>query len=195
MTWSNCRRRSSDGSRRAASLHRPSEPARGPDGALYGRTVCFTGTLTTMTRPEAQERLASVGGQALPGVSRKTDLLVVGTSDPTRFAPGMTLGNNHRKARELLDAGHDIEVISEADFLELLALSGTVSAEPAELERVRRLPARGARARYATLTARIEDHRFRYYIKDAPIVSDVEFDRLVSERKALETAHPSLRHA
>jgi NAD-dependent DNA ligase len=45
------------------------------------------------------------------------------------------------------------------------------------------------------LTTQIEDHRFRYYIKDAPIISDVEFDRLLRERKALETAHSSLRHA
>lgn len=193
-TWSNCRHRSSDGAKRRPPIAQ-ANPHANPDGALYGRAVCFTGTLTTMTRSEAQDRLASVGGQALPGVSRKTDLLVVGTSDPTRFAPGMTLSSNHRKAQTLLDAGHDIEVVSEADFLELLASPGTAPAESAGPERARQLPAQETQARHATLTAQIEGHRFRYYVKDAPVISNAEFDQLVSEQQVLESAHPSLRHA
>lgn len=42
----------------------------------------------------------------------------------------------------LLDAGHDIKVISEADFLEPLALPATAPAEPAGPERAQQLPIR-----------------------------------------------------
>ncbi|MEU4768159.1 exonuclease domain-containing protein [Actinosynnema sp. NPDC023794] len=96
-------------------------PHADPDSVLYGLNVCFTGTLTTMTRAEAHQRLARAGGQAVPGVTKKTDVLVVGMADPARFAVGMNVSGKHRKARELLDRGHKIEMIGEIDFLEWLS--------------------------------------------------------------------------
>ncbi|WP_405456974.1 NAD-dependent DNA ligase LigA [Streptomyces sp. NBC_00101] len=50
-----------------------------------------------------------------------------------------------------------------------------------------------ARERHALVAEQVEDHRFRYYVKDQPVVSDAEFDRLMRELEALEEAHPSLR--
>ncbi|MEU1089666.1 NAD-dependent DNA ligase LigA [Streptomyces sp. NPDC005892] len=50
-----------------------------------------------------------------------------------------------------------------------------------------------ARERHALVADQIEDHRFRYYVRDQPVVSDAEFDRLLRELEALEEAHPSLR--
>ncbi len=41
----------------------------------------------------------------------------------------------------------------------------------------------------------MREHQFRYYIKDAPIVSDAEFDRLFNELLALEERVPELRVA
>lgn len=49
------------------------------------------------------------------------------------------------------------------------------------------------RARHAELSAEITDHRHRYYVRDAPVVSDAEFDRLMGELTAIEEAHPELR--
>jgi DNA polymerase-3 subunit epsilon len=92
-----------------------------PNGLFYGRTVCLTGTLATMVRTDAQRRLAEAGAQAVPGVSKKTDVLVVGMPDPRRFAPGMEVSKKQRKAQELLDKGHRIEMIGEVDFLEWLS--------------------------------------------------------------------------
>jgi DNA ligase (NAD+) len=37
------------------------------------------------------------------------------------------------------------------------------------------------RARHAELSAQITDHRSRYYLQDAPAVSDAEFDALMIE--------------
>ncbi|NGO69116.1 NAD-dependent DNA ligase LigA [Streptomyces boncukensis] len=50
-----------------------------------------------------------------------------------------------------------------------------------------------ARERHARLAEQIEEHRFRYYVKDAPVVSDAEFDRLLRELEGLEGEHPPLR--
>ena len=49
------------------------------------------------------------------------------------------------------------------------------------------------RARHAELAATVEDHAFRYYVLDAPTVSDGEYDAAMRELEALEAAHPDLR--
>ncbi|MER6537678.1 NAD-dependent DNA ligase LigA [Streptomyces sp900105755] len=50
-----------------------------------------------------------------------------------------------------------------------------------------------AREKHARLAEQIEEHRFRYYVKDAPVVSDAEFDKLLKSLEALEDEHPELR--
>ncbi|MEU0072603.1 NAD-dependent DNA ligase LigA [Streptomyces sp. NPDC006332] len=50
-----------------------------------------------------------------------------------------------------------------------------------------------AREKHAQLAEQIEEHRFRYYVKDAPVVSDAEFDQLLRTLEALEEEHPELR--
>ncbi|MFD5558568.1 NAD-dependent DNA ligase LigA [Streptomyces sp. NPDC127068] len=50
-----------------------------------------------------------------------------------------------------------------------------------------------ARERHARLAEEIEEHRFRYYVKDQPVVSDAEFDRLMRDLERLEDEHPELR--
>ncbi|MFG3253367.1 NAD-dependent DNA ligase LigA [Streptomyces sp. NPDC048172] len=50
-----------------------------------------------------------------------------------------------------------------------------------------------AREKHARLAEQIEEHRFRYYVKDAPVVSDAEFDRLLRELEGVEEEHPALR--
>ncbi|OKI28651.1 hypothetical protein A6A25_31065 [Saccharothrix sp. CB00851] len=129
--WTGSRRLGSSARRLGSSARRLSSSARreiptanldaDPDSMLYGLNVCFTGTLTTMTRAEAHQRLADAGGQAIAGVTKKTDVLVVGMADPSRFAVGMSVSSKHRKAQELLDRGHKIEMIGEVDFLEWLS--------------------------------------------------------------------------
>ncbi|MFE6945424.1 NAD-dependent DNA ligase LigA [Streptomyces chartreusis] len=50
-----------------------------------------------------------------------------------------------------------------------------------------------AREQHAKLAEQIEEHRFRYYVKDAPVVSDAEFDDLLRTLEALEDDYPELR--
>lgn len=49
------------------------------------------------------------------------------------------------------------------------------------------------RRQWQDLAETVREHQFRYYIKDAPIVSDAEFDALFNELLALEERHPELR--
>ncbi|WP_329570081.1 NAD-dependent DNA ligase LigA [Streptomyces sp. NBC_01361] len=59
-------------------------------------------------------------------------------------------------------------------------------AQPAEVPKT-------AREQHAQLAEQIEEHRFRYYVKDQPVVSDGEFDKLLRSLEALEEQYPELR--
>ncbi|NUT51658.1 MAG: NAD-dependent DNA ligase LigA [Saccharothrix sp.] len=48
------------------------------------------------------------------------------------------------------------------------------------------------RERHAALADVVRGHQFRYYVLDAPTVSDGEFDALLRELEALERQHPGL---
>ena len=45
-------------------------------------------------------------------------------------------------------------------------------------------------SRIESLRAQIEQHNYQYYVLDAPVVSDAEYDRLFRELLALESSHP-----
>ncbi|MFE2430640.1 NAD-dependent DNA ligase LigA [Streptomyces sp. NPDC059373] len=49
------------------------------------------------------------------------------------------------------------------------------------------------REQHGRLAEEVEEHRFRYYVNDAPVVSDADFDRLLRKLEALEEEYPELR--
>jgi len=49
-----------------------------------------------------------------------------------------------------------------------------------------------ARHRISELTEEIRDHQFKYYVLDAPSITDAQFDALLKELAALEAKHPEL---
>ena len=49
-----------------------------------------------------------------------------------------------------------------------------------------------ARHRITELTQEIRDHQFKYYVLDAPSITDAAFDKLLKELEALEAKHPQL---
>ncbi len=67
-----------------------------------------------------------------------------------------------------------------------------VVAEEQQAEAGTEVPSK-ARHRAAELTEQIDGHQFAYYIKDAPTVSDTEYDHLLRELMALEDQYPALR--
>ena len=49
------------------------------------------------------------------------------------------------------------------------------------------------RRRWQQLADEVREHQFRYYVRDTPIISDGEFDKLLGELAQLEDEHPELR--
>lgn len=101
------------------TIDRP-HPDSSPDHMLWGRVVVFTGVLSSMTRALAHDECIRVGALPEPGVTRRTNVLVVGDLDPARLVPGDVTSQKAQKAFNLRAAGQDIEVMTEYDFLQAL---------------------------------------------------------------------------
>ncbi|HEY8452084.1 MAG: NAD-dependent DNA ligase LigA [Micromonosporaceae bacterium] len=54
-------------------------------------------------------------------------------------------------------------------------------------------PPTEAKQRHAELVKLVDEHSYRYYVLDAPIISDAEFDALMRELVELEERYPALR--
>ncbi len=46
------------------------------------------------------------------------------------------------------------------------------------------------KSRYEELKEQVHLHNYRYHVLDAPLISDLEYDRLLNELKAIEAEHP-----
>jgi DNA ligase (NAD+) len=72
---------------------------------LAGKTFVLTGTLPSMTREEATERIEALGGHVTGSVSKKTDYVLAGAEPGSKFD----------KAKEL-----GVRIIDEAEFRKML---------------------------------------------------------------------------
>ncbi|HEX3392204.1 MAG TPA: NAD-dependent DNA ligase LigA [Solirubrobacteraceae bacterium] len=75
-------------------------------GSLSGKVVVLTGTLPTLTREQATERIQAAGGRVTSAVSKETDYLVAGEAS----------GSKLQKAKRLL-----VPVLDEDGLIDLLA--------------------------------------------------------------------------
>jgi DNA ligase (NAD+) len=87
------------------------EPGAAAASPFSGKVWVLTGTLSEMTREEAQERILALGGKVSGSVSKKTDYVIAGAD----------AGSKLRKAQDL-----GVAVLSETQFLELLKKSAEV---------------------------------------------------------------------
>lgn len=89
------------------------------DGPLAGKRVLFTGTLESMKRKDAQDKVRAAGGQTPEAVSRELDYLVIGDADLARFRTGWR-SSKLKKAEKLNEEGASIQIIGESQFLALV---------------------------------------------------------------------------
>ncbi|HLM51765.1 MAG TPA: NAD-dependent DNA ligase LigA [Solirubrobacteraceae bacterium] len=62
------------------------------EGPLAGKTLVLTGTLPTLTREDATERVLAAGGRVTSSVSKKTDYVVAGESPGSKLEKAERLG-------------------------------------------------------------------------------------------------------
>jgi len=74
-------------------------------GILSGKKIVITGTLSSMSRDQAKQKIQELGGRTSEQVSRLTDFLVVGENP----------GSKYEKAKKL-----GIKILNEKEFLALL---------------------------------------------------------------------------
>ena len=113
--------RSGGGSRTSIAQLEPTTSDFDPDHPFFERRVAFTGSLLSMSRNEAAQLVVDAGGRAMTSVSKKTDFLVFGEQDFSKFVDG-EMSAKTRRTVELAEAGHPIEIISEADFMEMITV-------------------------------------------------------------------------
>ena len=56
------------------------------------KTFVLTGTLTQLTRNEAKELIEELGGKNTSSVSKKTDVVIVGSSPGSKYDEALKLG-------------------------------------------------------------------------------------------------------
>ena len=91
------------------------------EGALYGETMLFTGTLDSMPRREAADIAAKSGCHVVDRASEKVTMLVMGMQDTTKLN-GYEKSSKHRKVEAMIESGSEIQILSERDFLELMRI-------------------------------------------------------------------------
>ena len=85
----------------AAGVH-PAEAEKKDEGVFTGMSIVVTGTLPTLSRNDAEERIRQNGGTAASSVSKKTAFVVAGEKAGSKLTKAESLG---------------IEIIDEAEFL------------------------------------------------------------------------------
>lgn len=68
------------------------KPESAVEGPLSGKSILFTGTLSTLTREDAEKRAAAAGASIASGVSKNLSILVVGEKAGSKLKKAQALG-------------------------------------------------------------------------------------------------------
>ena len=87
---------------------------------LYGKICVFTGVLEKMLRRDAMQVVANLGGINADNVTKKTNYLILGNND---YCKSIKDGKSskQKKAEKLQLDGHDIQIIPENVFYDMIA--------------------------------------------------------------------------
>ncbi len=91
--------------KKGLTIKKERSPSRG-SGSLTGKKIVVTGTLDSLSRDEAKEKIRAAGGRWVSSVSKNTDYVVVGDSPGSKAEKAQSLG---------------VTVLDEADFLKLIS--------------------------------------------------------------------------
>lgn len=89
-----------------AGINWPEEKPVYADSAVVGKSIVLTGTLESLSRSEAKEKLLALGAKVAGSVSAKTDYVVAGRDAGSKLTKAQTLG---------------IEVVDEATLMQWIS--------------------------------------------------------------------------
>lgn len=75
------------------------------NGKFLGKTFVLTGTLSSMSRDQAKQRIKQAGGKVSSSVSAKTDYVIAGDDPGSKYDKAISLG---------------VTILNEAEFLKIL---------------------------------------------------------------------------
>ena len=75
--------------------------------SISGKTFVLTGTLSSMTREQAGDKIKILGGKTFSSVSKNTDFLIAGEAAGSKYDKALALG---------------VKILSEDEFLDLIKL-------------------------------------------------------------------------
>lgn len=90
-----------------------------PDGILFGEVVAFTGEMS-LPRTHLKSMASEAGCEIKNNLTKTTTLLVCGIQDPNKIKG--ELSRKEAKALALISQGHALKMISENDFMSMIAL-------------------------------------------------------------------------
>lgn len=82
------------------------EPLTNTNSEIFGKTIVFTGTLTSLTRSEAKSKALAFGAKVAGSVSAHTDYVVAGENAGSKLSKAQELG---------------VKIISEDDFIKIIS--------------------------------------------------------------------------
>lgn len=90
-----------------------------PTHPLYQKVCVFTGALEKLTRKNAMQVVADLGGINGDSVTKKTNFLILGNND---YCSSIKNGKSskQKKAESLILAGADLQILSESTFYDLI---------------------------------------------------------------------------
>ncbi|WP_366249103.1 exonuclease domain-containing protein [Terribacillus aidingensis] len=110
---------SSSGSRSRYGDIKPQTDQFDPAHPFYRKQVMFTGTMKSLKRKDAIQRLVNVGGVHTDKMDTSTRYLVVGARDYEKFAAGKKT-SKLVQAERMIENGRPLHIISEEKFLSLV---------------------------------------------------------------------------
>lgn len=90
---------------KSAGINFTSEPKKLKSESLAGKSFVLTGTLSSMSREDAKEKILEHGGVVTSSVSKNTDIVVVGENPGSKFEKAQKLG---------------IKILSEEEFIKMI---------------------------------------------------------------------------
>jgi len=93
---------------------------------FYGKNFVFTGKIAEdLSRDDAAQIVVDLGGKVSSGKpSHKTNFLVIGTYDEARYGKDFK-SDSYIKAEKLIDEGHDLEILTYLEFIEMIHVGET----------------------------------------------------------------------